>query len=484
MRSFKIEGRLKSAHYVAATTQTYRAAIDAAVAQSAISQIGTQQRARPGAELLPRLHPRLPRRRRTTRSSCTRGSRRAAACASGPSSARRRAACWSRSTRQSQAHGFATGDAAQARRRRRLRRRPSRAGRTGRAGRVRCPDSWLGDSPSIGETARTSRAPPVATVVELTFDRGDVNLAAIAIGAIVWKTDDPALRQRLERTFTPRHGRPARPDLGDASPRRSASRSRVAVRRRRGPRRPRVVGQAARGRAEVPADRVARPRAVRPARRHAVRAASRGWAGRRLTSAMVPKSVLNDLRRQAVERAARAQRSRPMQRDSHDRRRPDAARTRAASGDHSAELRLCARSSRASSRQSLHVLVRTLDQLDAVLDLDDRTTRHSHPPRSTATSKTSAATATPSPRAAPRTCPSAWRRCASSSPARTACSSRSPTASPTRARPQPRRAVSFFREARPAAPAGRRLLAQHRQRADRRAPRRARRACAWCRATT
>src|SRR5690349_5281546 len=31
--SFKIEGRLKSAHYVAATTQTYRAAIDAAAAQ-------------------------------------------------------------------------------------------------------------------------------------------------------------------------------------------------------------------------------------------------------------------------------------------------------------------------------------------------------------------------------------------------------------------------------------------------------------------
>src|SRR5688500_18152675 len=31
--SFKIEGRLKSAHYVAATTRTYRAAIDASVAQ-------------------------------------------------------------------------------------------------------------------------------------------------------------------------------------------------------------------------------------------------------------------------------------------------------------------------------------------------------------------------------------------------------------------------------------------------------------------
>src|SRR5256885_7274402 len=33
--SFKIEGRLKSAHYVAATTQTYRAAIDAAAEERA-----------------------------------------------------------------------------------------------------------------------------------------------------------------------------------------------------------------------------------------------------------------------------------------------------------------------------------------------------------------------------------------------------------------------------------------------------------------
>ncbi|MBI5756978.1 MAG: DUF3656 domain-containing protein, partial [Planctomycetales bacterium] len=33
------------------------------------------------------------------------------------------------------------------------------------------------------------------------FGRGDVNLAAIAPGCIVWKTDDPALRRRLERTY-------------------------------------------------------------------------------------------------------------------------------------------------------------------------------------------------------------------------------------------------------------------------------------------
>ena len=37
--SFKIEGRLKSPHYVAATTQTYREAIDAAVAQISRSHL-------------------------------------------------------------------------------------------------------------------------------------------------------------------------------------------------------------------------------------------------------------------------------------------------------------------------------------------------------------------------------------------------------------------------------------------------------------
>src|SRR5687767_15124894 len=41
--SFKIEGRLKSAHYVAATTQTYRAAIDAAAAGRTDFSLSRQQ---------------------------------------------------------------------------------------------------------------------------------------------------------------------------------------------------------------------------------------------------------------------------------------------------------------------------------------------------------------------------------------------------------------------------------------------------------
>ena len=46
-----------------------------------------------------------------------------------------------------------------------------------------------------------SRLAPDSRLIELTFGRGDVNLAAIAPGCIVWKTDDPALRRRLERTY-------------------------------------------------------------------------------------------------------------------------------------------------------------------------------------------------------------------------------------------------------------------------------------------
>src|SRR5262249_34321380 len=37
---------------------------------------------------------------------------------------------------------------------------------------------------------------------EIEFGRGDVNLRAIMPGAIVWKTDDPETRKRLEHSFS------------------------------------------------------------------------------------------------------------------------------------------------------------------------------------------------------------------------------------------------------------------------------------------
>ncbi len=38
--------------------------------------------------------------------------------------------------------------------------------------------------------------------VEVTFGRDDVRLSAVGIGSLVWKTDDPAIRRRLEATYS------------------------------------------------------------------------------------------------------------------------------------------------------------------------------------------------------------------------------------------------------------------------------------------
>ena len=75
--SFKIEGRLKSPHYVAATTQTYRDAIDAAVARRPVA-LTRRAEARPGADVLARASRRASSRGRTTSGSSAAGSRRAA----------------------------------------------------------------------------------------------------------------------------------------------------------------------------------------------------------------------------------------------------------------------------------------------------------------------------------------------------------------------------------------------------------------------
>ena len=47
-----------------------------------------------------------------------------------------------------------------------------------------------------------------AAVVELSFEPGSVHTSAIPVGCDVWKTDDPALRKRLEQTYS--QDRPAR----------------------------------------------------------------------------------------------------------------------------------------------------------------------------------------------------------------------------------------------------------------------------------
>jgi putative protease len=167
----KIEGRLKSAHYVAATTQTYRDALDAARSDRRFA-IGSRQRA-------------------DLEQTFSRGF----------------------------THGFLSGVNHQELVAARFPR--SRGLRVGVVDQVR-PQSLViavesaielkpGDGvvfdeghPDQDEQGGRIFAvrPRGQRLVEIELGRGDVNLSAIAAGAIVWKTDDPALRKRLEHSFS------------------------------------------------------------------------------------------------------------------------------------------------------------------------------------------------------------------------------------------------------------------------------------------
>jgi putative protease len=168
--SFKIEGRLKSAHYVAATTQTYRAAIDACAPFTLT-----------------------------------------------PQGRRDLEQCFSRGL----THGFLDGVNHQMLVQGRFpKSRGVRIGtvvRTTRRGvliepvsdeeLVRPGDGVVFDlgKPEQDEPGgRVYEVIPHRThpgFVELTFAR-ELDISAVPAGAIVWKTDDPALRQRLEHTYS------------------------------------------------------------------------------------------------------------------------------------------------------------------------------------------------------------------------------------------------------------------------------------------
>lgn len=177
--SFKIEGRLKTAHYVAATTQTYRAALSAALAGSKF-EISRQARV---------------------------------------------------DLSQSFSRGFSPGFLAGVNHQELVQGRfPKSRG------------LWIGKLVDVGhrgvrialdaEHASEFATMPVlkpgdgivfdeghpeqdeqggrvyevhstreAGVVELIFGEGAVNLAALEIGSLVWRTDDPDLRRRMEQSF-------------------------------------------------------------------------------------------------------------------------------------------------------------------------------------------------------------------------------------------------------------------------------------------
>lgn len=328
--SFKIEGRLKSAHYVAATTQTYRSALDAAMAGKPFA-VSRQQ----GLDLA---------------QSFSRGF----------------------------THGFLSGVNHQVLVPARFPK--SRGIRVGTVASVsttavtvrleKHPADFLKPGDGIvfdeGHPEQDEQGGRIFQVrptggkgkgpvqVEIAFGRGDVNLAAVSVGAIVWKTDDPAIRKRLEHSF---------------------SRDTVIHRE---PLTVHVTARVGRHLTATFSDPVGRSATVawtdrplelaqnRPVSLDVVREQfgrlgdtpyELGDVALDADAVMVPKSVLNDLRRQAVDQLLRRRDPR------HEIAAPDAL----------ADLRTEISSSPPSTvntppaTPSLYVLTRTLDQLKAVL---------------------------------------------------------------------------------------------------------------------
>jgi putative protease len=327
--SFKIEGRLKGAHYVAAATRAYRDAIDAAAARRPFHVSDDQAR-----DL-----------QQTFSRGFTPG------FLEGPNHQRLVAGRFPKS------RGLLVGTV---------------IGRSRLGVRVELTEAYpfvlaAGDG-VVFDLGRPEEKEPGGrvweirsqsvggkVVADLVFEAGTIDPSAIPAGSRVWKTDDPAMRKRLEHTF-----------VGDPIARRAPVWM-TLIGDRGGPLRLTVRDADAN---EAHADW---PGPLEAARKHPLTPdALREQLGRlgdtsfelagienRLpVEVMIPRSVLNDLRRKTVATLI-------VMRES---------RTRIAMSEPDAlthfRAELAARGSRSSStprRPTLAVLVRTLDQLDAAL---------------------------------------------------------------------------------------------------------------------
>jgi U32 family peptidase len=327
--SLKIEGRLKSAQYVAGTTQTYRAALDAALTGQpfALSRQGQLDLAQSFSRGLTHgfldgvnhqvlVHGRFPKSRGVRVGTVVRTTGRGVVVALAGADA-------GAFVKPGDGVVFDEG-------------RPEQDEQGGRVFAV--------------TPARDRKG---GRLVELAFGRGAVNLAALSAGSIVWKTDDPALRRRLERSYT--QDRPLQ---------RTPLTFRVSG-RIGGPLRLTACDNAG---AEV---EVSWPGQLQRAEKHPVSVellreqlgrlgetpfALAGVETELPEPVLVPKSVLNDLRRQAVarliEERTRLRGIRIAEPDALDQLRQEAAASAPAEG----------------AGPNLYVLVRSLEQLEAVLD--------------------------------------------------------------------------------------------------------------------
>lgn len=217
VHSLKIEGRLKSAQYVAMTSQTYRAAIDAAVSQQLFT-LSPQQHLDlaqsfsrgfthgflSGVNHQELVHGRFPKHRGncigTVADVLPDGvlvevSSSVGTPSNGPGSVKTAAAKGGDHVvlvKPGDGVVFDEGHPEQ----------------DEQGGRVFSADPSPAPYQAAGSRRAASRQPAYTggggspgRFVKLKFGEGSVNLAAVSVGAKVWKTDDPALRRRLERTY-------------------------------------------------------------------------------------------------------------------------------------------------------------------------------------------------------------------------------------------------------------------------------------------
>ncbi|HEY2828049.1 MAG TPA: DUF3656 domain-containing protein [Pirellulales bacterium] len=333
VRSFKIEGRLKSAEYVAMTSQTYRSAIDAALANQQF-ELDSQQK-------------------RDLQQSFSRGfshgfldgiNHQVLVHGRFPKS---RGVCIGRVVDKTTCGLLVEVDAVH----------------VGHSTSLIHPgDGIVVDEGHPEQDEQGGRVVEVRSLkslsqnskprLELVLFRGSVNLAAIAVGSLVWKTDDPQLRQRMEQSF-------ARDKV--------LRREEVwfAISGSAGKELSLVVNDAAgkQGRAVWPGP-------LQAAQKHPVTLELlqeqlgrlgdtpfelAGVQNNLPANVMVPKSVLNDLRRQAItllQKVREANRNRVINPQALDELRSESRSYLAPSVDQA---------------PALNVLVRSLEQFEAVL---------------------------------------------------------------------------------------------------------------------
>ncbi len=214
--SVKIEGRLKSAHYVAATSQTYRAALEAArwgqpfelTRQQELDLSQTFSRGfthgfLSGVNHQELVHGRAPKARGVKLGTILRVTRDGVVIALDEQHSVKHTAPDGQMTDEllpvKPGDGVVIDEG-----------KPEQDEQGGRLFQVRLvpavpPKRQVAPMTKGGRPEKSAamprRAPTGPTEVELNFGRGDVNLKAVEVGSLVWKTDDPAMRKRLERSW-------------------------------------------------------------------------------------------------------------------------------------------------------------------------------------------------------------------------------------------------------------------------------------------